>query len=502
MHNFMLGLQTALLPMSILYIALGVGVGILGGAMPGINGAITTSLLLPFTFTMRPEEALMMLVGTYVGVEYGGSIPAILIGTPGTAAAGATLLDGFPMRQQGKAGLALFTSLTSSTIGTMVSGMVLLLVALPLARAALSFGSAEYFGLAVLGLTMIVSLSEQHVFKGIMAGAFGMLISTVGMDEFLGIPRFAFGNNDLAAGIDTVPVMMGVFAMGMMLLDFWKPPVLDNMQEKVRMTRMSRKSFIHLLPVNLFAGLIGVSIGALPGTGSAVATYVSYNQIKQMSKKRDEFGTGIMEGVAASEAANNGCTGGALIPMLGLGIPGSGTTAVMLGALTLHGITAGPNLFISNPKIPYSIFVAIFMAAIIMFFFGLIYTRLFLKVILMPQYLLNTCIVLIVLTGAYAVERNQYQLIIVLCAGVISYFLRRCKVPITPVVLGLILGYTVERSMRRALMLAKGAWSTFLPRPIRCIMLVVAAITLGSIIWRNYGERIRKKHASTGQSSH
>jgi len=491
------GMQTAFLPVSLLFTALGVAIGILGGAMPGINGAITTALVLPFTFHMEPEQALMLLLGIYIGVQYGGSIPAILIGTPGTPAAGATLIDGFPLRQQGKAGLALYTSLVSSSIGTIISGFVLILIALPLAKAALSFGPAEYFALGVLGLTMIVSLSEENIFKGLFAGALGLLLSTVGMDEFLGVSRFGFGLVDLASGIDPVPAMMGFFALGQMFMDFWKPPQLESVEGKVKMKRFEKGVFRRLLPTTIFSGIIGVIIGALPGTGASVASFVAYNQVKQMSKNSHEFGSGRLEGVAASEAANNGVTGGALIPMLGLGIPGSGTTAVMLSALIIHGVTPGPNLFISNPEIPYSMFITVFSATLFMFLFGLLYTRLFLRIVLLPQSILNSTIVLIVLTGAYAVERDVFDIILVLLFGFISYLLRRCKIPITPIILGLVLGGTVERSMRRALIISHGSWSTFFIRPISCIMFILAALTLVAIIWKTY----IKKGSSTGSAN-
>lgn len=493
MHNFIIGLQTAFAWQSLLFIAIGVAAGILGGAMPGINASVSTALLLPFTYGLEPTHALMLLVGVYIGVQYGGSIPAILIGTPGTPSAGATMFDGYPLRQQGKAGLALNVSLTASTIGNFVSGLILILVALPIAKMALSFGPAEYFSLGVLGLTLIAGLTEKNVTKGLLAGALGLLVSTVGLDQFMGTPRFTFGSLDLAQGIDLVPGMMGLFAMGMMLQDFFRPIHLDEVEEKIKLTRLSGGVFKRILPVSLFSGTLGTIIGALPGAGAAIASYIAYNQVKQFSKNGNDFGTGCVEGVAASEASNNGVTGGALIPMLGLGIPGSGTTAVILGAMIIHGVRPGPNLFISQPEIPYGIFIAIFIGTVFMYLLGLLYTRLFVKIVTLPQPLLNAGIIAIVLTGAYAVEMDIFNLYIVLALGVVSFILKQFKVPITPMVLGMVLGAIVEQSMRRAVTIAKGDWSTFVTRPISAGLLIAAVVMLAWTLYRSYRTPPAKK---------
>ncbi len=493
MDKFLIGVQAACSLSSLFFIAVGVAAGILGGAMPGINASITTALLLPFTYRMGPTQALMLLVGVYIGVQYGGSIPAILIGTPGTPSAGATLLDGYPLRQQGKAGTALYTALSASTIGNLISGIVLILVALPVAKMALSFGPAEYFSLGVLGLTLIAGLTEKNVVKGILAGALGLFLSTIGIDQFLGMPRFAFGSLDLAQGIDLVPAMMGLFAMGMMLQDFFKPVHLDSVNEKIKLTPLSGKEFKQILPTSAFSGLLGTVIGALPGAGAAIASYIAYNQVKQFSKHPEKFGTGCIEGIAASEASNNGVTGGALIPMLGLGIPGSGTTAVILSALVIHGVRPGPNLFISQPEIPYGIFIAVFIGTFFMFVFGLLYTRMFVKIVMLPQPLLNAAIIAIVLTGAYAVDRDIFNLYLVLGLGVISFILRQFKVPITPMVLGMVLGEIVEASMRRALAISLGDWSTFFTRPISAGLMILALVMLVWTLYRSYRTPPAKK---------
>ncbi|MDO5407882.1 MAG: tripartite tricarboxylate transporter permease [Eubacteriales bacterium] len=337
-----------------------------------------------------------------------------------------------------------------------------------------------------LGLTLIAGLTEKNVIKGILAASFGLLLSTVGADEFLGRPRFAFGSINLAQGIDLVPAMMGLFAMGMMIKDFYKPEELPENESEIKLSPLTLKDLKKILPTSLFSGLLGTFIGALPGAGASVASFISYNQVKSISKNPEKFGTGCVEGVAASEAANNGVTGGALIPMLGLGIPGSGTTAIILSAMVIHGIVPGPNLFISKPEVPYGLFIAVFTGTVFMYLLGLLYTKMFLKVILLPQKILNTAIVAIVLTGAYAVQRDVFDLWVVFALGLVSFFFRRVKVPITPLVLGMVLGATVERSMRRALTLADGSWSTFFSRPLSAILLVGAIVMLVWTIYRSH----------------
>lgn len=492
-EGLLIGFQVTFTLESILFIMMGVAVGILGGAMPGINSSITCALLLPFTYGMNPAQALMLLMGVYVGVEYGGAIPAILIGTPGTPSAGATLLDGFPLRQQGKAGLALSVSLYSSVIGNLICAVILILFAVPVAMAALRFGPAEYFSLGVLGLTMIAGLTEGNIPKAFLSGALGLLLSTVGVDEFLGMPRFAFGSLELGQGIEVVPVMMGIFAMGMMMHDFYKPFRMDQIKEDIKMKGLTKAEFKKILPTSLWAGLLGTVVGALPGAGATVASYLAYNQSKQMSKHPEEYGKGCLEGIAASESANNGVTGGALIPMLGLGIPGSGTAAVMLAAMIIHGIRPGPNLFLNNPEIPYGLFVAMPLATLFMFIFGKFYTRLFVKVIKLPQTMLNAAIVAIVLTGSYAVQRNIFDVYLVLALGFLGFLMRRCKIPTTPMVLGMVLGGIVERSMRRAMSLSQGDWTVFFTRPISGAMLALAIVMLVWSLYRVFRQK-KKDH--------
>jgi putative tricarboxylic transport membrane protein len=349
--------------------------------------------------------------------------------------------------------------------------------------AALNFGPAEYCSLGLLGLTMIAGLTEGNIPKAFLGGAMGLLLSTVGMDEFLGKPRYAFGNLNLGQGIDVVPVMMGIFAMGMMMQDFYKPFRMDDIQEKIKMKWLSKSEFKEILPTSIWTGVLGTIVGALPGAGATVASYLAYNYSKQFSKHPEEYGKGSLKGVAASESANNGVTGGALIPMLGLGIPGSGTTAVILGAMIIHGIHPGPAMFVQNPEIPYGIFVAMPLATLFMFIFGMLYTRLFVNVIKLPQTLLNVAIIAIVLTGSYAVERQIFDVYIVLALGFVGFLMRRCKIPTTPMVLGMVLGTIVERSMRRAVTIARGDWTTFITRPISGVMLALSVIML---VWSLY----------------
>jgi putative tricarboxylic transport membrane protein len=490
-ENLAFGATIAFQPVSLLVIAVGIVVGIIGGALPGINAAITTSLVLPFTFTMPAPQAIMLLTGVYIGVQVGDTIPTILIGVPGTASTGATLIDGYPMMLQGRGGLALSVTLYASFIGQMISAIILIIVARPLAMAALNFGPAEYFALAILGLTMISGLAEENIPKAFMGGFFGMFLATVGRDEFMGLARFTLGNRQLAGGIFLIAAMMGLFALGMMMTEFYKPtrtegkgPSEDALQTKVR--PLSKDEFKEILPTTIGCGLLGTFLGILPGAGASIASFIAYSQAKQFSKNREQFGKGAVQGVAACESANSAVTGGAMVPMLGLGVPGSGTTAVILTALIIHGIRPGPQIFITNPEIPFSLFVAIPIGAVYILIFGYLCMNLFAQIVRLPQTMFNIAIVAFVLTGAYSVQRDMYHLYLVFALGIVGFLARRVKMPIPPIVLGLVLGGIAESNFRRALALSQGDWTTFFTRPISGSMLVFCVICLLFPLVRNY----------------
>lgn len=444
----------------LLAILFGVFWGTLGGMIPGINATIAMALLLPFTWGMDPVVAIMMLAGVYCGGEYGGSIPAILIGTPGTNAAAATVYDGYELHKQGKTGLALYTSLTSSVFGGLFSTVALMLMAIPLAGVALAFGPIEYFCLAFLGITMVCSLGEKNVFKGILAGLLGILLSTVGFDPIAGVPRFTFGVLSLTEGFSMVPLMMGVYAITEMFKQ--AQGIMDgqsfNLKMKTDFGFPKWKELRRMLPTNLMGSILGVVIGVMPGAGATVASFISYSEAKRWSKEPDSFGKGNPKGVAAPESANNGATGGAMVPLLALGIPGSNSTAIMLGALMIHNIVPGPMLFMKTPEVPYSIFVSLFFANIFLFFAGLLFIKFAIKVTSISKPALIAVIIALVLTGVYAYSGEIFSMGVAVSFGLLGIALHRFGIPHAAVVLGFVLGFILEANLRRGLLISNGSF--------------------------------------------
>jgi putative tricarboxylic transport membrane protein len=325
--------------------------------IPGINSTIAMALLLPFTYTMSHTNAIMLLAGVYCGGEYGGSIPACLIGTPGTNAAACTVIDGYALSQKGRTGLALYTSLMASCFGGILSAIFLLFLALPLSQVALAFGPAEYFALAFLGLSMVCSLGEKNVFKGIFAGALGVMLSTIGFDTFTGVKRYTMGFSDLSDGVSMVALMMGLYAITEMITQaqsYRSGDGLSIADLKPDLSFPKWKEIKPLIPWAIFAGFIGLFVGVMPGAGATAASFLAYNEVKRWSKA-EGFGQGNPLGIVGPEAANNAVTGGAMVPLLSLGIPGSNSTAIMLAAFSIHNVKCGPTLFNSNPEIPFGI---------------------------------------------------------------------------------------------------------------------------------------------------
>ena len=489
MDAFLLGLHTVFQPMSFLAIAFGVLWGVIGGIIPGINASVAMALLLPFTWTMEPQTAVMMLAGVYCGGEYGGSIPAILIGTPGTTAAACTVIDGYELHKQGKTGLALGTSLISSVFGGMISAIVLVLIALPLAKVALSFGPSEYFALALLGLTLVCSLGGNNIFKGLLAGAVGVFIATVGFDPFAGVPRFTLGSYDLAGGFEMIPVMMGLFAVSELFVQIEEVRkgggVITSIKGDNRFPRWKEiKDFFGTM---VLGSGIGTVIGAMPGVGATTAAFVSYSESKRWSKNKDSFGKGNLRGVAAPESANNACTGSAMVPLLSLGVPGSNSTAILLGALVIHNINPGPLLFTKNPEIPYGLFTSLFVSNFLMFFVGLLAIRIAIKVTSISKPLLIASIMALVFTGAYAYNLNIFDVIVTLAFGVFGYVMKKYGVPHTATVLGFVLGFIMEVNFRRSLIISHGdGVHALFNSPLSTVLLVIAALSVIFATWSSF----------------
>ena len=459
----------------------GTGAGILIGAMPGLSVNMGIALLFPLTFAFQGVGGILMLLGIYCGAIYGGSISAILLKTPGTPASVATTLDGYPMATKLKQpGRALGLSTFGSTFGGIFSAICLIIFSPMLASVALKFSKPEYFALAVFGLSIITSVSSGSILKGLLGGFIGLFIATIGIDNLSGSVRFAFGSTYLLGGISFVPILIGLFAFSQVLQS-----VEDCYKEKyvktdVKLTRVFptwedlKRVFVTLLR----SSIIGTFIGCVPGTGGDIASFVSYDQAKRWSKYKDNFGNGEPEGIVAPEAGNNSVSGGAMIPMLTLGVPGDAVAAIMIGALTIQGLTPGPMLFKTNKVLVYTIFLGMFVANTIMVLLGFSCIRLFTKVLSVPKTILTPIIFILCVVGSYAMRSNFYDVGTMLIAGVIGWLMGKVKIPTSPAILGLILGPMAEKNFRTALLKSSGNPVVFFNTPICWFFLALIAFTL------------------------
>jgi putative tricarboxylic transport membrane protein len=462
----------------------GVVWGIFGGALPGISPSIAMALLLPFTYGMEPVSAVVLLASVYVGAEYGGSIPAILIRTPGTNSAAATTLDGYEMHRQGKSGLALGISLACGTIGGLFGLIMLIAMTEPLARVALAFTPPAYFALGVLGLSVIAGLSGGSLVKGLIAGILGFAIATVGTDPVSGVPRFTFGEPDLLTGIRPILVMVGLFAVSEMLIQVSEPDWLKVQVGRLRVEFPEWKLWRRLMPSQAIGCVIGTVEGVTPGAGGTIAAFMSYNEAKRWSKHPEEFGKGSPEGVAAPECANNVVTGAALVPLFSLGIPGSNSAAILLGGLLIHGLSPGPMLFERNPDVIYGLYGGLLVANAAMFLIGLIILPPCIWLVNRPKPYLIAFILALIFAGVFSINQSVFDIGLVLGFGVLGYAMRQFDIPFLPMVLGVVLGHMVESNYRRSLVLSGGDHMVFLQDPISLGLLVASAGLMGFSIWR------------------
>lgn len=477
---------------SILHLAaifLGVLIGIIIGALPGLSATMGVALLLPLTFGMEPELGLPMLIALYCGAMYGGSISAILLHTPGTPAAAATCMDGYPMSKKGEGGRAIGFSLIASFIGGIFSAILLLTVAPLLANISLLFGPAEYFILAVLGLTLIATLSSEEWIKGLLSGSVGLFIATIGIDPMTTISRFTFGNLNLLDGIPLIVLLIGVFSISQALKllekdENEKITSLKNMKISGRILPKFSE-LIKLKNTIIRSSVIGSIIGAIPGTGGGIACWVGYNEAKRYSKKPELFGTGIPEGVVAAEAANNAVTGSALIPTLVLGIPGSSVTAVLLGGLIYHGIRPGPRFISEFGDLTYTIMISLFVANFFMLFIGVLFAKASIHITRVRGEILSPFIIVLSVIGTYALNNSTFDVILMFIFGLIGYVMIRYKFPVAPMVIALILAPMAELGLRQTLLISRGNWLVFLTKPLSLALLLVAVLSLGSAIYRD-----------------
>lgn len=470
----------------------GVVWGIFGGALPGISPSIAMALLLPFTYGMDPIPAIVLLASVYVGAEYGGSIPAILIRTPGTNSAMATVLDGFEMHRQGRGGEALGISLMSGLVGGLLGLVMLVLFTEPLARVALAFTPAAYFSLGILGLSVVASLSGGSLIKGLLSAIIGLMIATVGTDPVSGVPRFTFDYPDLLGGIRPIIVMVGLFAVSEILIQVSEP---DWEKASARDTRLKLPGWAiwkRMAVPHAIGTVIGTVEGVTPGAGGTIAAVMSYNEAKRWSKHPEEFGKGSPEGVAAPECANNVVTATALIPLLSLGIPGSNSAAILLGGFLIHGLQPGPMLFVRNPDVVFGLYGGLLVANIAMLLIGLVILTPCIWLVNRPKPYLLAFILALVVSGVYSIDQSFFDVGITLAAGVLGYALRWAGIPYLPLVLGLVLGYLVESNYRRSLVLSNGDHMTFLQDPVSLGLLICALALAGMSLYREARSRAKK----------
>ena len=491
-------LQQIMDPLLLLYLFLGVAVGIFAGALPGLTATMSVALVLPLTFGMPAASGILLLIGVYKGAIKGSAIPSILLNTPGTPASAATVMDGYAFAKRGEAGRALGLSATASTVGGLISCVVVILVAPQLARFALRFSSPEFFLLAVFGLTIIASVSGKNMAKGILVGFLGMMFSMIGIDIVTGFSRYTFGNVNLLGGISFIPAMIGLFAMAEVFSNIEDLTEKTMEVQKVSKIVPTRKDMKAILKTGGIHGVIGTFIGIIPGAGAEIAAFVSYSLQKQTSKNPEDYGTGIAEGVIAPESSSNAQTGGALIPMLTLGIPGDATTAVLIGALTIQGLQPGPLLFQNHPVLVYTIFVGMFLANIFMLIIGLSTINLFAKILSIPKSVLTTIIIILSIVGSFAINMNYFDVYVMLGFGLLGYFMKKLDIPVAPATIGLILGPMAERHFRTALIMSGGDYTVFFGSPITItfIIMIIASFAFPAV-----KKKLAKKKADAQASA-
>lgn len=483
MDQLLQGMAAMLTLHNMLLIFVGTALGIIFGAIPGLTATMAVVLCLPLTFGMEPLSGIALLVGLYIGGISGGLISAILLNIPGTPSSIATTFDGHPMAKRGEAGKALGIGIVASFIGGLFSIFVLILIAPVLSSVALKFTSFEYFSLTVFAISMVASMSEKSLEKGVLSGILGMIFATVGSAPIDGTPRFTFGNYSLQAGFQLVPVLIGMYA----LTEVIDAAGVHGSVQKDQIRDYSIKGFgfrwgeFFRQKWNLIrSSIIGTLIGIMPGVGPGLSNIVSYLAAKNNSKYPEAFGTGIMDGIIASEAANNASVGGAMVPLITLGIPGDATTALLLGALTLHGLRPGPLLMKTNPQIVYGIFGALIISNFFMLAIEYLGMRVFSRLlVIQKQYLLPIVVTLCVI-GCIGINNRVFDAITIFLFAIVGYLFKQFDFPITPMVLGFILGPMAEENLRRALMFSKGSFLPFVTRPISFGFLLVslAAVVL------------------------
>lgn len=475
LQNIVTGFQVSLQPMNLLYCFFGAAIGTLIGVLPGIGPAGTIALLLPISFNIPPVSAIILLSGIYYGSMYGGSITSILVNIPGEASSVITCIDGYQMAKKGRAGPALGISALGSFIGGTIGILGLMLLTPPMAKAAKQFGAPEYFGLVCLGLSLLIYLGGGSIQKSLISAIVGLILSFIGQDIFTGEDRFTFGIMELKDGINLVSLFMGFFGISEVLMGLEQPIRREILKTKLRNLLPNLKDWIDSIGAILRGTLIGFFLGAIPGGSAVIASFASYAVEKKVSKYPERFGTGVIEGVAGPETANNAAAQGAFIPLLGLGIPANVTMALLLGAFMLHGIRPGPIMIERHPDLFWGIVTSMYVGNAMLLLFNLPLIGVWVQILRVPYRILFPLIIIFCLIGSYSVNNSTFDILTMMVFGIIGYIFRKMGFEGAPLVLAFILGSMLEQSLRQSLIMSHGNISIFITRPIAagCLLLTV-----------------------------
>ncbi|SDH16913.1 putative tricarboxylic transport membrane protein [Alteribacillus persepolensis] len=489
-ENILYGLTHIFTWQNMLFIFLGIFVGLFVGGLPGLSVTLAVALMIPFTFGLPPESAILLLLGVYCAGTYAGSVGAVLLRTPGTPASAATAVDGFALSQKGEAGKALNVSLIASVTGGLISGILLLFAAPQIAKFALNFGPPEYFALALFGLTIIASVSGKSFNKGLVMASLGVFIASIGLDPLAGSQRLTFGSSALLSGVNIIPALIGLFAIAEVFRQVEKGMKKISTPSKVDNEKIGWRFLRPYKRVIFKSSLIGSFIGSIPGTGGAIASFISYNEAKRTSKNPEQYGKGSLEGVAASEASNNGTTGATLIPMMTLGIPGDVVTAVLLSSLLIQGLQPGPELFEQHGGMVYTVMIGFIVVNICMYIVAKLSIRGFKRITLVPSSILFPIILVFCLVGSFAYDNSMTAVWIAVAFGFIGYILPKFGYPVVPMLIAIILGPLAETSLRQSLIMSEGSLVIFTERPVAVVFLLLAVLSVFVALYNHRKTRL------------
>ena len=480
LHNVLIGFSIALQPINLLYCLIGVSVGSLIGVLPGLGPAATIAILMPATFKMEPLSGIIMLAGVYYGAMYGGSTTSILINIPGEAASVTTCLDGYQMARKGRAGAALGMSALGSFVGGTFSVVALTVLAPQLANIAIDFGPPEYCSLMILGMTTLIFLASGSMLKALMMASFGILLGCIGIDGFTGRARMTFHIPEIADGLGLVTVAMGVLGISELLENIEKTVKRDLVKTKIKGLLPNWKDWMDAKGAIVRGSLLGFFLGILPGGGAIISSFVSYAVEKKFSKHPEKFGTGVIEGVAAPETANNAATGGAMIPLLTLGIPSNVVMAMLLGAFMIHGVTPGPLLMINHAEIFWGVIVSMYIGNAMLLALNLPLIGMWVQILKIPYRILFPLILLFCFTGAFAANNSTFDMFLMLGCGALGYLMKKFQYEVAPMILAFVLSPLMETALRQSLIISKGSFAIFVVRPISAVCLGIAFLLLAS----------------------